>query len=179
MNRVIFLVGYRGSGKTTVGGVLARRLGWDFFDADTVLEAQHGKTIKDIFAAEGEPGFRDKESAILADLCRRSDAVIATGGGVVLREANRDLLRRSGFVAWLSADARALWARIQDDPATAARRPALAGGGLAEVEQLLAARERLYRASADVEVPVAGLSPEQAADAILAAWTSHSLKSSG
>ncbi|HJZ92574.1 MAG TPA: shikimate kinase [Gemmataceae bacterium] len=179
MNRLIVLIGYRGSGKTTVGGILARQLGWDFLDADTILEGRYGKTIKDVFAAEGEPGFRDKESAILADLCQRSDAVIATGGGVVLREANRELLRQHGFVAWLSADARALWARIQDDPATAARRPALAGGGLAEVEQLLAAREPLYRASADVEVPVAGLSPEQAADAILAAWISHSPKSSG
>ena len=170
MTPLIFLVGYRGSGKTTVGGVLAGRLGWAFVDADAVVEERYGRTIRDIFAAEGEAGFRDKESAVLADLCTRTDTVIATGGGVVLREENRQLLQRHGFVAWLTADPRTLLARIEADPTTAARRPALAGGGLAEIEQLLAVREPLYRACADVEVPAGALSPEQAADAILAAW---------
>jgi shikimate kinase len=179
MNALIYLIGYRGSGKTTVGRVLAERLGWNFVDADAVLEERHGKTIKEIFADEGEAGFRDKESATLGELAGRTQTVIGTGGGVVLRDANRDLLRHNGFVAWLSADAGTLWARIQSDPTTAARRPALAGGGPAEVRELLAAREPLYRACADVEVAVADRSPSQAADAILAAWASHSPKSSG
>jgi len=174
----IFLIGYRGSGKTTVGRALADRLGWTFADADAILEERFGTTIRQIFAEESETGFRNKESMVLTDLCANTETVIATGGGVILRAENRARITSSGFVAWLSADSRTLWARIQADPTTAARRPALSSGGQLEVEELLAARERWYRACADLEVPVAALSPEQAADAILAAWH-RSPKSSG
>src|SRR2546430_46989 len=104
MPPLIFLIGYRGSGKSTVGRVLAARLGWDFVDADVVLEERYGHTIRDIFAAEGETGFRNKESTVLADLCTRTKTVIATGGGVVLRHENRVRIKKCGFVAWLSAD---------------------------------------------------------------------------
>lgn len=170
MSPLLFLVGYRGSGKTTVGRVIAGRLGWQFLDADAVLEERHGRTIREIFATEGETGFRNKEADVLADLCSRKETVIATGGGIILRAENRSLMKRHGFIAWLRADPATLLARIQADPSTAARRPNLAGGGLAEVEQLLAVRDPLYRAVADVEVACGALSPEQAADAILAAW---------
>src|SRR5262245_3626346 len=169
MPPILFLIGYRGSGKSTVGRIVADRLGWRFLDADAVLEERTGQTIREIFATEDERGFRKREAAILADLCTEREAVIATGGGVVLRENNRNLLKRYGFVAWLGADPPTLLARIQADPTTAARRPVLAGGGLAEIQELLAIREPLYRACADVEVAVATLSPELAADAILAA----------
>jgi shikimate kinase len=176
---LLFLIGYRGSGKTTVGRIIAERLGSDFVDADAFLEEQFGQTIREIFAAEGESGFRDKESKVLVSLCQRTDSVIATGGGIVLRVENRQLLKQHGFVAWLTADPPTLLARIQADPTTAGRRPNLAGGGLTEIEQLLAVREPLYRECADVIVPVAALSPEQAADAILAACPSRFPKSSG
>lgn len=178
MDRRIFLIGYRGSGKSSVGCVLAERLGWSFVDADIVLEEQFGKSIRQIFDDEGEPGFRDKESAILTELSGRADAVIATGGGVVLRDANRHLLSK-GFVVWLTADPATLWARIQADTTTAARRPALTTGGLKEVEQLLAVREPLYRDCANLVVDVVRVSPEHAADTILAAWSSHWPKSLG
>ena len=176
---LLFLIGYRGSGKTTVGKIVANRLGWAFVDADADLEERHGRTIRDIFTTEGELGFRDKEAAVLADLCARTNTVIATGGGIVLREANRQLLKRHGSVAWLTADPAVLLERIQADPTTAERRPNMASGGLAEIEQLLAVREPLYRACTDVVVPVGALSPEQAADAILAACPSLCPKSSG
>jgi shikimate kinase len=176
---LLFLIGYRGSGKTTVGRLVADRLGWAFVDADALLEERHGRTIRDIFAAEGEAGFREKEAATLADLCTHTNCVIATGGGIVLRDENRKLLKQHGVVAWLTADPATLVARIQADPSTAERRPHLAGGGLAEIEQLLAVREPLYRACADVVVPVGALSPEHAADAILAACPSLCPKSSG
>ena len=176
---LLFLIGYRGSGKTTVGRLVADRLGWSFLDADSVLEERYGRTIREIFATEGESGFRDKEAAILADLCTRRNTVIATGGGIVLREENRRLLKQHGFVAWLTADPPTLLARVQADPTTAERRPALAGGGLAEIEQLLAIREPLYRACADEIVSVVALSPEQAADALLAACPDLCPKSSG
>src|SRR5262245_25909137 len=89
----LFLIGPRGSGKTTVAALVAGRLGWDWVDADTVLERRAGMSVRAVFAAEGEPGFRDRESAVLAELCRLGRHVIATGGGVVLREPNRQLLR--------------------------------------------------------------------------------------
>src|SRR5947209_7605430 len=98
---LLHLIGYRGTGKSTIGPLLARRLGWGFADADGLIEAAAGMSIAGIFAAEGEAGFRDRESAALAELCRLTDHVVATGGGVVLRPANRGLLRNSGFVAWL------------------------------------------------------------------------------
>jgi shikimate kinase len=176
---MLFLIGYRGSGKTTVGRIVAERLGWSFVDADTVLESRYRQTIRAIFAAEGEAGFREKEAAVLTDLCTRTETVIATGGGIVLRAGNRELLKQHGFVAWLTAEPATLLERIEGDPTTLERRPALSVGGRAEIEQLLAVREPLYRACADVVVPVGALSPEQAADAILAAWNLRSPKSSG
>src|SRR5262249_20284087 len=134
---------------------------------------------REIFAEEGETGFRNRESSVLEDLCERTETVIATGGGVILRAENRARIQDRGIVAWLSADPRTLWARMQVDPTTASRRPNLSTGGLVEVQELLASRESRYRECADLEVPVANVSPEQAADAILAAWNSRSPKSSG
>lgn len=166
----LHLIGSRGSGKSTVGRVLAARLGRAFVDADVVLEADAGLSIADIFAAEGEGGFRDRETATLRKLAAGSPAVIATGGGIVLRPENRDLLRSSGFVVWLTADPELLWNRIAYDPNTAARRPNLtAAGGLAEVRQLLAAREPLYRDTAHFVVDAAR-SPEEVAADILPEW---------
>ena len=164
-DRLIFLIGYRGSGKTSVARILAERLGWDWLDADSVLETRHGRSIREIFATEGEEGFRDKEAALLGEFCRSNRHVIATGGGVVLRPANRDKLK-TGFVVWLTADAATLWQRISRDAGTAERRPNLTVGGLAEVEQLLREREPLYRECADLIVDTTGRTLEEIADKI-------------
>src|SRR5436305_1450839 len=118
----MFLVGYRGSGKSTVARLLAERLGWAWVDADDVLEQRAGRPIRAIFADEGEAGFRDRETAVLADLCRLRRHVVATGGGVVLRDNNRDLLRRSGLGGWLAADVETHWQRVQGGGSTAAGR---------------------------------------------------------
>jgi shikimate kinase len=166
---VIFLVGARGSGKTTVARRLAGRLGWPWLDADDVLERRAGCSVRAVFAAEGEAGFRQREAALLAELAGLSRHVIATGGGVVLREGNRALLRR-GRVVWLTADADTLWARLQGDPASAERRPVLTVGGREEVAAVLRAREPLYRACADLAVPTAGRSPEDVVGDILKTW---------
>ena len=163
---VIFLTGYRGSGKTSVAKLLAGRLGWQWLDADEALVARHGKTIRAIFAEEGEAGFRDKEAGLLDELCRLREHVVASGGGVVLRPENRGKLR-SGLVIWLTADAATLWRRISSDATTTEQRPNLTGGGLSEVEELLRVREPLYRGCADLVVDTTGKSPEQVVEAIL------------
>jgi shikimate kinase len=163
----LFLIGPRGSGKSTVARLLARQMGWDWRDADLELEKKYGQSIRDIFATEGEAGFRDKEAAILAEMCRLQRHVIATGGGVVLRESNRRLLRAAGRVVWLMADIDTLWRRMQADDTTAQRRPALSVGGREEIVQVLRLREPLYRDCADCLVETAGRSPEEIAAEIL------------
>jgi shikimate kinase len=163
----IFLVGYRATGKSTVARLLAERLGWAWVDADEVLERRHGRTIRQIFAEEGEAGFRDKEAAIVEALCRGQRLVVATGGGVVLRPENRQRLRAAGRVVWLTADAQTIWERLQRDPTTGERRPALTVGGLAEVEELLRVREPHYRECAEVTVDTRGRSPEDIVAEIL------------
>jgi len=168
---LIFLIGSRGTGKTTAGRLLAARLGWAFADADERVEAAAGTSIADIFAAQGEASFRDRESAALAELCVLTNHVVATGGGVVLRPSNRELIRRAGFVAWLTATPETAFARLQSDPTTAARRPNLtATGGLEEVRGLIAAREPLYRECGDLMIPTYAPSPDAVAAAILTAW---------
>ena len=170
---LLFLIGARGSGKSTVGRLLAQRLCWQFLDADDCLEKAAGRTIATIFAVEGETAFRDREAMILGELCQRTEHVIATGGGVVLRPANRTLLRQSGFAVWLQASPEAAFARLSADPATQERRPNLTSvGGFEELRTIIAAREPLYRECADFTLDTAALSPDAAANAILTAWRS-------
>jgi shikimate kinase len=165
--KLLYLIGYRGTGKTTVAHMLARQLGWGWRDADAVLEARHGRTIRSIFAEEGEEGFRAKESVILEELSELRQHVIATGGGVILSEANFRRLRESGTVFWLTADAPTLWQRLQRDDRTPDQRPLLTVGGLAEIEEVLARRRPLYAAAADATVETAGRTPDEVAAAIL------------
>jgi shikimate kinase len=164
----IFLIGYRGSGKSSAGRALAQALGRPFHDTDVMAEAAAGKGIARVFAEDGEPAFRALERAAIDELARRARAgerfVAATGGGIVLSGRNVDALRASGLVVWLTASARVLEARITSDPATAATRPALHGrSSAAEVEAVLGEREPLYRAAAHVEVS----SEDAAVDAIV------------
>ena len=175
----LILIGYRGTGKSTVGRLVAGRLGWDFVDCDERIEAVAGRSIAAIFAAEGEAGFRDRESAVLRELASRERIVLATGGGAVLRPANRALLRDAGFVVWLTAQPETIWNRLQGDASTTSRRPNLtAAGGINEVRELLAAREPFYREVAhfiaDADVP----SPEVVATAILTAWPGSTISPS-
>ena len=163
---LLFLIGYRGTGKTTVARLLSEKLGWDWIDADSALESRYGKSIRQIFAEEGEAGFRDKEEQIFGELCQLRRHVIATGGGVVLREINRQRMCPAGKVIWLTADAQTVWNRLQADPATVERRPPLTVGGLAEIEEVLKIRQPLYRVCADLTVSTAGHSTEEIAQQI-------------
>jgi shikimate kinase len=167
---VIFLIGNRGTGKSTVARILAELLGWAWVDADAVLEEREGRSIRRIFAEEGEAVFRDKEAALLVELAGHRRHIIATGGGVVLRGDNRALLRASSRVVWLTADAATLWQRLQRDAGSAERRPDLSVGGRAEAEELLRSRGPLYRACADLTVDTVGRSPAEVARLILTHW---------
>jgi shikimate kinase len=164
---LIFLVGYRGTGKTTVARLLAHHLGWPWVDADDVIERQAGLTIRQIFEAEGEAGFRRREAAVLEELCGLRRHVVATGGGVVLSGDNRRRLKEAGRVVWLTADPETIRRRLERDRSTGERRPVLTVGGLAEIRELLRAREPLYRAIAHLTVDTARRPPEHVADAIL------------
>jgi shikimate kinase len=171
-DRPLFLIGYRGTGKSTVAKRLAEHVGWAWLDADRVLEQRWCRTIAQIFAQEGEPAFRDKEAAVLAGLGLCERHVIATGGGVILRADNRRLLKEAGRVVWLTADAAVIWQRLQDDASTGTQRPNLSGGGLAEIEQLLRLRQPLYEACADWIVDTKDCSPDEVVAMILDKWTS-------
>lgn len=170
----VTLIGYRGTGKSTVAAALADLLGCDWCDADDVLERRLGCSIAALVRERGEAPFRDAESAVLADLLGTCAGVLATGGGVVLRPANRELLAAAGRpVIWLTASAATVRRRLAADPTTAARRPALlaAAGGdpLAEVEAVLAQREPLYRDCADFHIDTSAAPPADVARAA-AAW---------
>jgi shikimate kinase len=173
--RGIALVGYRGTGKSTVGRLLADRLGRPFADADREVEARAGRPIRSIFAEEGEPAFREWESRVLADLTSRpGGGVVATGGGAVLLESNRKALRDFGFVIWLSADPDTLARRLQASRRGVEDRPSLTGAGtLAEIANVLGVRTPLYREVAHAVVETAGLTVDQVADAALEAWSRH------
>jgi shikimate kinase len=143
----LFLVGMPGSGKSTLGRQLARRLGLIFVDADAELERRLGVTIPTIFEIEGEASFRDREEATIVDLVQRTGIVLATGGGAVLRPANRERLKANGTVVYLHAEPTTLRERTRKNR----HRPLLnTADPLARLAELYAQRDSLYREVADV-----------------------------
>lgn len=138
-----------GSGKTTIGRSLAKRLGLDFIDSDREIELRTGVSIPTVFEIEGEDGFRKRESQVIADLSRLSKCVVATGGGVILRPENRANLRASGFVIYLNVPPLTLWERTRNDR----NRPLLkVSDPLQRLEDLYAQRDSLYREAANLVV---------------------------
>ena len=160
--RNIVLIGFMGTGKSAVGQILARRLGWAFADTDQRVATRERATIPQIFARHGETYFRDAEARVIAELAARSDLVIATGGGAVLRPDNMQRLRAHGWIVSLTAPADALLKRLADGE----RRPLLRGDVRQNVVKLLDQRRPLYR-DADLMVDVSVASPEHIADAVL------------
>jgi len=145
----IFLIGMMGAGKTTLGRSLAQRLDMEFVDTDRVLVERTGVPVATIFEFEGEEGFRRRECAVLAELAERDGLVVATGGGAVLSDDNRRVMRSHGTVIYLRARLESLWERTRHD----ASRPLLATPDpRATLAGLLAAREPLYRDAAHVIV---------------------------
>jgi len=162
--RPIVLVGMMGAGKSTVGRRLAGRLGCPFLDTDRVLEERMGVSIATMFDLEGEAVFRERESALLAELVNSDASVLATGGGVVLRDANRVLLHDRAWVVYLRANAVDLWIRTRRDTS----RPLLRGSDArARVSELLTLRAPLDEAESRCTVDTGRQPVERVVDQIL------------
>lgn len=168
MTTVLSLIGYRGTGKSTVGKRLARRLNWDWVDADHEIERRAGRTIKEIFAEDGEPEFRRLEREALVELLQRDRLVLSTGGGAILNADTRRDLKSAGPIVWLVASVQTIASRILQDQSTKSRRPNLtAQGGIEEIREIMAKREPLYKECATVVLNTEGMRLAQVVDTIV------------
>lgn len=167
-NRNLVLIGCRACGKTSVGKALAQALGRPFVDLDVELVARAGRSIAAIVAEEGWPGFRRREKELVLHYGSLSGQVLAPGGGVVLDPDNVRILRDHGLVIWLTAAPAALGWRLRQDHGTGDFRPSLTGADpVAEIEQVLAEREPLYRAAAHLIIDTSRSSVSDVVDTIL------------
>ena len=149
----IFLIGYRCTGKTTVGMALANCLSWSFVDTDQVVVETSGMSIARLVAENGWPFFRNQEHEALKGACAGNNRVVATGGGIVIDARNHRAMAHSGSVVWLTASHEIIRDRMLGDNATIANRPSLTGQGLLEeIETVLTERRPLYEAAADLVI---------------------------
>lgn len=161
------LIGYRGTGKSTVAQLVADRLSWQAFDSDVEIERRAEKTIKQIFDDDGEARFRDWEVEVISDLARLTDVVLALGGGAVMRRENQEAIA-DAQVFWLKAEPETLHARIGLDAKTNEQRPQLTSlAGITEIQTLMEQREPVYEACADFVVDTEGKLPKRVADEIV------------
>jgi len=161
--RQVFLVGFMGAGKSTVGRIVAAQSGMSFIDLDDRIENRAGISIAEIFASSGEDEFRRLESEELATAASEGSVVVACGGGVVLADENRRLMKESGCVAYLVVTPEQALARIGG----AESRPLLTGKSGEVAACLLAARRSLYESASDVMVDTVGSTPDQVAEQVL------------
>ena len=162
--RAIVLIGFMGSGKSSVGRILERKTGWPRFDTDEMVSARFGRSIPEIFAEFGEEEFRDAETEGLGQLSAVAPAVIVTGGGIVLRAGNVESMRRLGTLVHLAADEEALFRRVS----RRATRPLLqTENPRVTLAELLRGRLPLYRRAADFHIETSRLTHEEVAEAIM------------
>ena len=164
----LWLVGMMGSGKTSAGRLAAARVGADFVDTDEVVAERMGCSVSQLWGSLGEEAFRDLETVATMTVAG-NDAIVATGGGVVLADRNRDVIRESGDVVWLKASPSVLVTRLTE----ASSRPLLSDRGDEEtLARHLATREPLYRSIADHEIDTDDMDVAQVAAVIGALWSS-------
>ncbi len=164
----IVLIGFRGTGKSTVGRLLAKRLERDFIDSDKYIESSTGKTIKSIFEDDGEEGFRKIETDTITELSKANNKVISAGGGAVLKVENVKNLKDNGFLVLLEATPEIIHNRIAQDKKTTQQRPSLTDKKpLDEIKHLIAKREHAYKSAADFTINTSYVSCEDIVNEII------------
>jgi shikimate kinase len=168
MSRNVVLIGFMGSGKTTVGRLVARQLGWKLVDTDALLTRIEGRSIPEIFASDGEAAFRERESQVVLGVCAGERQVISTGGGVPLREDNASALREAGRVVWLTARPEIV---VRRTIKRVSERPLLTEGGdeepLTRVLRMMGERGPLYQRLAELVVDTSDRPPATVASEIV------------
>lgn len=164
---IVSLIGYRGSGKSSVGQHLAQQLAWPFADSDDEVEQAAGARIADIFVKQGEAAFRRMEAECIAHLLQRDSLILSLGGGAVLRDDTAQAVMAHGPVVWLRCDVEILLQRVAADSETAARRPSLTNlPARQELERLMHVREPIYARCATWQVESGRRSPHEIAHEI-------------
>ncbi|UCE53546.1 MAG: shikimate kinase [Desulfobacterales bacterium] len=154
----IFLIGYRCTGKTTVGQSIALMTGRPFVDSDTLVIEASGQSIKKIIDTEGWAAFRCKERSVMRRICSKDRQVVATGGGIVLCADNVEAMKNTGIIIWLRAAAQTIEQRILRDQNTGDLRPALTNKGLvAEIEEMLLKRSPYYESASNFFIHTDGI----------------------
>ena len=165
----IILTGYRATGKSSIGKILADLLGFGFVDTDQAIEKRQGETIAEMVGRGGWDLFRRKEEDMLLELARSKNLVIATGGGSVLHEKAWAKLRKNALCVWLTADVKTICQRLAADSDSEDQRPALTEmGTMNEIAMVLSERRSLYEKNSDVAINTEGKTPEEVAEFILA-----------
>lgn len=160
----VLLIGMMGAGKTTTGRLLADRLHWTYLDSDDEIERQTGRTVPQIWEADGEPAFRAEETRVLREACTsQQPVVVSVAGGAVLDPQNREVIARAGLVVWLRADVDTLARRV----GSGAGRPLLKRGPAEALARLSKERAPLYAELANVEFDVDRMSPPQVVQSII------------
>jgi shikimate kinase len=156
----LFLIGYRCSGKTTIGKSIAKTIGWSFVDSDIWVIKACGKSIQDIIDTEGWNAFRRLEHSTIKQICTHDSQVVATGGGVVLDADNVKAIKNSGMVVWLDASAETIRKRMVEDRNSKHFRPALTDRGrIEEIEDMLSQRNPYYMSASDFFIHTDDLPP--------------------
>ena len=164
----IVLIGFRGTGKSTVGKLLANRLKRDFIDTDKYIESATGKTIKDIFKEEGEESFRKTEVETIAKLSKMKNKIISAGGGAVLKDENVRNLKSNGFLILLEATPKIIHDRLTQDTKTKQQRPALTNkNSFDEIKHLIDKRQPLYENAANYTINTSYVSCENVVEEII------------
>lgn len=181
-DRNIILIGYRGTGKTSVGQELARRLHRPFHDTDVLIEKREGRSIRDMVAREGWAFFRERERAAISSLDGLRRCVLATGGGAVLDPKNAEVLKSLGWVVLLTASKEIIVRRILNDPASREQRPSFSGKASTEISEetmrketteILKQRMPIYRVLADQIIDTSQISTAEIVDEILRRFQSQ------
>lgn len=170
----IALIGYRGTGKSTVGRLLAQEMQYGFIDTDLEIETEARKSIAEIFADQGESGFRDLEAQVINRVAKEANCVLSLGGGAILRPDNCDHIAATSTVVWLTAEVDTIAARIQTDPQSVSQRPSLSTlSARDEIRAVLQSRLSAYQSMADLTVATDRRTPADIVEEILRQLGQH------